>query len=141
MNRWLLTLWRVLWGTQPETSDGYGQSLFDDVRSAARFRALAKQPLIWLSPTDYPGDVYADFPALERFGDRCFAYKRSEDEEWLIIDRCWHGWPDPPEFALLAFDSGKKIVTGYDFSDWPTAWIKPPETLNPPPSLTPAPQP
>lgn len=136
MIRRLLALWRVLWGTAPETGDGYGQSLIDDVRSAARFRSLAKQSIDWLPVEAYPGDAYKDFPEIDRFGDSCFAYRRADNEDWFIVDRFWHGFPDPPEFAFLAFDQQRQIVTGYDFADWPDRWSKPNDGRDPAPSPT-----
>jgi hypothetical protein len=121
----LKTYWRRVLGTERHSNDGYGQSLADDARSAIRFRKLSKQDLVWGPASDYPGNVAADFPILDRFGDGIFAYRAAAEEQWFIIDRLWHGFPDPPEFAFLAFDASKQIVTGKDFSTWPATWKRP----------------
>ena len=129
MIRYLINLWRTARGSSPESYDGYSQSLADDVRAAIQFRALAKQQVIWDSVSSYCGDACADYPMLDRFGNGIFAYHATREGDWFIIDRIWHGWPDPPEFAFFAFDTDKRIVTGQDFGDWPSAWTKPSETL------------
>lgn len=121
----LRNFWRYILGGSPEDQDGYGQTMLDDARSALRFRAVSRQSISWSTLKAYRGDADMDFPVLDRFGDDIIAYYRNQEEDWFIIDRVWHGWPDPPQFAFFAFDAQKRIVTGQDFSNWPEAWIKP----------------
>lgn len=125
MTGWFAELWRAVWGSADATDDGYGQSWLDELRASVRFRALKKQRLAWRPPGDWPGDAMTDFPLLAKFGDGIVAYWREGDEDWFIIDRIWHGWPDPPEFAFLAFDAQRRIVTACDFNDWPATWTRP----------------
>lgn len=127
MIRSLLDLWRAVWASPSETDGGYGQSWLDDVQSARRFNALARQPLVWLPSCAYAGDVYADFPIIEKFADFVLAYRQDEEGDCFILERVWHGWPDPPEFALVTFDRDKRIMCGHDFDAWPELWTKPPE--------------
>lgn len=139
MFRRVFDLFRSVWRPAPETSDGYGQSWVDDVRSATRFRSLSREAIVWQSAEDWPGDVNAAYPVLlGRFGDGIVGWHRTGAErgadvgdwqDWFVIDRMWHGFPDPPEFAFLAFDADGTIISGHDFSDWPPVWIKPASKL------------
>lgn len=43
-------------------------------------------------------------------------------ETWLIGERLWHGWPDPPQWAFWALDETGAVVCAADFDDWPSAW-------------------
>ncbi len=121
----LSIIWHFIWGIPSESQDGYGQNMLQDLRSALRFRAVSRQTISWSSIKAYRGDASIDFPVLDRFGDGIIAYYRNQEEDWFIIDRIWHGWPDPPEFAFFAFDSQKQIVTGQDFGCWPVTWTRP----------------
>ncbi len=120
----LAALWRAVFGPDPEPQDGYGQSLIDDIRSAHRFRALRRQAIVWQPPSQWPGNLDTDFPTLERFGDGALCWHSDGGETRVIIDRMWHGWPDPPEFAIFAFDSERQIVWATDFMTWPQAWAR-----------------
>ena len=120
----LINVWKGFWGTDAPAQDGYGQSVMDDLRSARRFRRLRKLPIIWQAPDQWPGDIDADFPILDRFGDGVIAWHQADTETWIIIDRLWHGWPDPPEYAWLVFDQEGQIIAGYDFDTWPKAWAR-----------------
>jgi hypothetical protein len=135
MFRRIFDLLRAVWGPTSGTLDGYGQSWVDDARSAKRFRSLSRSAIVWQSADDWPGDVNAAYPILlDRFGDGIVGWYRAKVsqnfdsnrwEDWFVIDRMWHGFPDPPEFAFMAFDASGKIISGHDFDDWPASWIKP----------------
>lgn len=120
----LINFWNAFWTTDAELHDGYGQSLMDDLRSARRFCKLRKQSIIWQAPDQWPGDIYAQFPSLDRFGDGIVGWHEAVSQTMIIIDRLWHGWPDPPEYAWLMFDEGGRIIAGYDFNTWPQTWVK-----------------
>jgi hypothetical protein len=106
----LAGLWRNLVGSGLEPDDGYGQSVFDDIGSARRLRALKRKTIIWLAPATWSGCIRTDFPILDRFGDGAL---------------CWHGWPDPPEFAIFAFDIERRIIWAVDFDHLPECWALP----------------
>jgi hypothetical protein len=120
----LADLWRAVFGPDPEPHDGYGQSLIDDISSSRRFRALRRQAITWHPPRDWRGELAADFPILDRFGDGVLCWHSEDGEDRVIIDRMWHGFPDPPEFAIFAFDAEKRIVWATDFYWWPKTWVR-----------------
>ena len=51
-----------------------------------------------------------DPPTMHAFGRR-----------WVVRDRMWFGWPDPPEFVAIAFD-GDEVWAAADFDNWPRKW-------------------
>ncbi len=87
----LVDLWRAVFGPDPQSHDGYGQSLVDDIRSARRYRALCGQAVIWQRPDQWAGDIETDFPILDRFGDGVLCWHADGNETRVIIDRMWHG--------------------------------------------------
>jgi hypothetical protein len=120
----LLEMWRAVFGPDDAGNDGYGQSLIDDIRSARRFRALRRQAIEWHPPSDWRGNFASDFPILDRFGDGVLCWHSANGEDRIIIDRMWHGWPDPPEFAIFAFDEARAIAWATDFHHWPETWVR-----------------
>ena len=40
----------------------------------------------------------------------------------MALERFWHGWPDPPEFAFFAFVPDGSVWAAADFADWPECW-------------------
>jgi hypothetical protein len=122
----LAELWRTLVGSGPELRDGYGQSLLDDIASARRFSLLKRDAITWQPPGSWPGRLEDDFPILNRFGDGALCWSSGAGENRIVIDRMWHGWPDPPEFAVFAFDVERRIVWATDFDYWPERWERPP---------------
>ena len=114
-------LWRWLVG--PETDDGFGQSLFDDLRYLRRFRACRAQPIAWRQPTAQQARRWEAHPIVGRFGD-LLAVATLDGRDWILRQRLWHGWPDPPEFAWFVLE-GDAIWAAADVDRWPAAWTKP----------------
>ena len=103
------------------TGDGFGQSLADDLRFLWRLRQLRRQALSWRRPTVEEERRADTHPVIGRFGDGTHAV-RDGDGRWFVVrDRMWHGWPDPPEFALFVLD-GDAIWCAADFDGWPGRW-------------------
>ena len=102
-------------------ADGYGQSLADDLRSASRFRRARREPLLWRRPT--PEEAAADRAdlLLSRFGDDTVAKRDGEGRRWTVLENDWHGWPDPPRYALFAME-GDRVWMAANFDRWPRRW-------------------
>ena len=64
-------------------------------------------------------------PELETLGDFLWLAPDIEDELWLLIERVWNGFPDPPKYAFLAFDLGGALMIAKDFDHLPTGWTLP----------------
>jgi len=64
-------------------------------------------------------------PALEQLGDFLFLAPAIDDELWLLIERVWNGWPDPPTYGFMAYDLEGQLLTGVDFDRLPRKWQLP----------------
>jgi hypothetical protein len=62
-------------------------------------------------------------PELETLGDFLFLAPGIEDELWFLIERIWHGFPDPPKYAFLAYDLNGQLIVAKDVDRLPGAWI------------------
>lgn len=99
--------------------------LIDLFRFRARRRAEALfepvcMPARWRWSYDSRFEPYAD--GVEWVGRPAGA--RFAGEVWLIADRIWHGWPDPPEFAFWALDEDQAVRCAADFDAWPRSWAR-----------------
>ncbi|MDP3737878.1 MAG: hypothetical protein Q8R02_10835 [Hyphomonadaceae bacterium] len=112
-------------------------------------RALAKT-LNWEPPNhdDYPGSIpdhaWEAWRAFEGIAARSIQWRKvdatswrkahdadwspdfeaaSEGEHLLLIQHDWHGFPDPPEWALHVMDGGEKVARCLGcFDTWPETW-------------------
>ena len=101
-------------------------------RQLTGFTDRAALPLEWKKPVDI-GRVDE-----KRFGmeDEWFSgldvefYAVHEDEDYVLMQLIWHGFPDPPEWRLASRRSGKYDQQweewGY-FTNLPIAWKFPKE--------------
>ena len=124
----------ALFGSSNEREDGFGQSLADDVRYRSRFRSLTKRELVWGQPTGDDAKAIMAHPLLRRFGDDVRGAATIDGRISYVLENDWHGWPDPPRYALFAFerdndpfdgcdaDWPKRIWAGASFDRWPGRW-------------------
>lgn len=108
----------------PETGDGFGQSIADDLRFLHRFRACRRQPIAWREPCDVERKAIDAHPIVGCFGDWTIGIADVDGRRWIVRDRDWFGWPDPPEYVFFALE-GDTIWAGADFHNWPRAWTRP----------------
>ena len=101
--------------------DGYGQSLFVDLRNAMRFRKLARRSLTWRKSTETERAAMRADHGIGRFADNLVALTEIDGMAAAILDRDWFGWPDPPQFALFVIADGG-LWLAKDFAAWPPAW-------------------
>jgi hypothetical protein len=108
-------------GTPPVEPDGFGQSTIDDLRFTLRFRRCRRMAVCWRVPTTEEARAIEADPILGRFGDVTIALAEVDGRRWLVRERDWHGWPDPPRYVFFAMD-GTDVWAGADFDWWPSAW-------------------
>ena len=114
------------------TDDGLGQSLAEDARWLLRFRLAKRMPVTWRRP-DLAEIAWWD-DRFGRFAEFVYAVAEVEGRRWAVLERTWHGWPDPPEYAWFAVDADDRVWAARDFDWWPAAWVAPPPlTTSPPP--------
>jgi hypothetical protein len=51
---------------------------------------------------------------------------------WVVGERDWHGYPDPPRFVIVGFDAAGKVKAADDLHGWPKAWAAPAGTVGQP---------
>ncbi|MEL6978893.1 MAG: hypothetical protein AAGM38_09465 [Pseudomonadota bacterium] len=99
------------------------KDLIDLFRTRARRGAAASfapvcMPARWRWGYDPRFEPYSDgIEWIGRPSERRFA-----GELWLVGDRLWHGWPDPPEFAFWALGRDGDVRCAGDFDGWPRLW-------------------
>ena len=100
-------------------------SLTRKLKLEKAFRERTARAAAWrgASPAEY-GWLKTQ-PELEQFGEFLFLASDIEDELWLLIERTWHGFPDPPQYAFFAFGADDKLIVGMDLDDLPEAWVMP----------------
>jgi len=96
-----------------------GQGFWIDLLWRRRFRSCATRPCDW-QPAD--PQLLSDRPELLRFADWPFASTRVEDQRWVVLERLWAGFPDPPRYVFFALKPDGTIWAARDFHDWPAAW-------------------
>jgi len=89
------------------------------------FRARKKRQVAWRNATPQERDWLKGQPELEPLGDFLLLAPSVEDELWLLIERIWNGWPDPPMYAFLAYDQDYRLILGKDFDVLPRTWTLP----------------
>ena len=56
------------------------------------------------------------------FGDGLHAVADADGRSWVVTERDWFGWPDPPRFAVFAFEPNGSVWMAFDFNTWPHCW-------------------
>lgn len=107
-----------------QDGDGIGQSLLKDIVWQWRFWRSRRADIPWQRPTAQDERRFAAFPALGRFGDFTIAAADFELKHWVVRERAWSGWPDPPTFVVFALKD-ETVWMARDFEDWPPGWRKP----------------
>ena len=100
-------------------------SLLRGVRYWGGFRMRAKRATAWQQASPAELEWLKGQPVLERLGDFLFLAPTVEDELWLLVERTWNGFPDPPKFAFLAYDLGDELILAKDFYHLPARWTLP----------------
>lgn len=121
--------------------------MLEDLLFWARFRARRRaaavfqpvcMPARWRWGYDPRFEPYSD--GIEWVGRP--SAPRFQGEVWLVGERLWHGWPDPPEFVFWALAAGDApngpnrrtaqetkdaraaLRCAADFDAWPAAWTR-----------------
>jgi hypothetical protein len=96
------------------------------------FHALAQLPIQWIPIPwkTFPDDgIFGHGKDWLSSVDAAF-YATFDDEDLLLIDNTWSGWPDPPRWGLASRPHGQNDLEwnrwGH-FPDLPVAWSVPAE--------------
>lgn len=99
-------------------------SLAQDLIWSLRFRRRRRRSVEFRRPCWPAFTRWSYDPRFERHTDGIDWLTRSGEEFWLVGERLWHGWPDPPQWAFWALDAEQRLIAAADFDLWPPAWIR-----------------
>lgn len=105
--------------------DGLGQNLAEELRWWRRFRRARRSPLSWRAPGVEENREILTHPTMKRFADAAVALAEWEGRRWIVLERDWHGWPDPERYVLFVLEN-EEVWLAWDFAQWPDAWGEPP---------------
>ncbi|WP_034158791.1 hypothetical protein [Sphingomonas sp. ERG5] len=96
------------------------------------FHRRATTPIVWQRlpwKTFPPEGIFGEQEDWFRAADVEF-FASFGGEDLLLIQNCWFGWPDPPEWGLASRPGGEGVdwARWGHFRDLPTSWEMPNET-------------
>lgn len=110
------------WRGRPHVDQaGFGQSWLDDISFRLRFLRARGRPVMWRAPSDEERRVIDHHVILSRFGDTTLLVADVDAQRWIVRERDWWGWPDPPRYVFFALHQGA-IHAAADFDGWPSCW-------------------
>jgi hypothetical protein len=112
----------VVLGPDPDPHAGFGQGVVDDLRFMWRFQRRRRRSVEWRIPTQVEARSIENDAVLGRFGDMTIAISEMDGRRWIVRERDWHGWPDPPRYVFFALDPNGAVWAARDFDWWPRAW-------------------
>ena len=89
------------------------------------------QAVTWRFPTVVEQKSFEVHQILKTYAEFLVAAADVGDESWVLMERVWHGWPDPPRWIFIAFDPQGRTVCGCDFDHIPTTWTMPEGAIQP----------
>ncbi len=101
--------------------DGLNQSWFTEILWSFRFRQCRRRVIQWRLDAEAFERAVTVLPRLGDFGDRTYATAQVSGQTWIVRERFFHGWPDPPRFAFFSLEDNR-LWAAADFADWPVAW-------------------
>lgn len=107
------------------SEDGLGQSLLKELRWWWRFRRARRSALAWRTPSIEESREIPEHPTMGRVADAAVALAEWEGRQWIVLERDWHGWPDPERYVLFVLER-EEVWLAHDFDRWPDAWGEPP---------------
>lgn len=105
----------------PDEIDGMGQSWLTEIRQYWRFVKCRRKAVVWQSNIEAIEHDTQLMRELLRFGDETVASACVAGRHWIVRQRDFYGWPDPPRFVFFAIE-GDRIWAAADFHDWPAKW-------------------
>ncbi|MBB1178303.1 hypothetical protein DSM05_03935 [Pseudomonas sp. FW305-3-2-15-E-TSA4] len=95
--------------------------LMNDKRANERLRRTVE----WRTPTSTEQKAFEAHRTLKTYADFLVAAVETDDESWILMERVWHGFPDPPRWIFIAFGPDGRTICGGDFDHIPTNWTMP----------------
>lgn len=87
--------------------------------------------VVWRIPTEVEQKSFEWHRTLKTYAEFLVAAADVGDESWILMERVWHGWPDPPRWIFIAFDPQGQHICGGDFDHIPANWTMPEGAIQP----------
>lgn len=82
----------------------------------------------WRLPTATEQAAFAAHRRLSKVADSLIAVADVGGESWILMDRIWAGFPDPPAYAFFAYCADGSTICEADLDDLPRTWRLPERT-------------
>ena len=79
----------------------------------------------WRLPTKTEKSAFSSHRRLAKLADFLIAVADAGDESWILLERVWAGFPDPPAFAFLAYRSNGETICEADLDRPSPLWRLP----------------
>ncbi|MBO6604345.1 MAG: hypothetical protein JJ938_09025 [Roseicyclus sp.] len=103
--------------------DGLDQSWLTEILWLWRFRQCRRRAVRWRLNNEMFERAAMALPRLRDFGNETYGTAEVSGQIWIVRERYFHGWPDPPRFFFFAMSDGS-IWSAADFADWPVTWCR-----------------
>ena len=80
--------------------------------------------MAWRPPTISDKSRFGAF--ADAFADVFHAIAESAGEVWLLYERDWFGFPDPPRYVVVALSADGAVIAADELNTLPRAWTFPP---------------
>lgn len=79
----------------------------------------------WRLPTATEQDEFLKHRRLSKIADWLIAAADVGQESWLLLERTWSGFPDPPPFAFVVYRSDGERICEADLDQPSPVWRLP----------------
>jgi hypothetical protein len=79
----------------------------------------------WRRPTSVELEAFSKHRRLSKVADALIAAADVDSESWILLERDWSGFPDPPPFAFFAYASDGKTICEADLEQPSPSWRLP----------------
>ena len=100
-------------------------SLYGEPLGRAEAEKRLSLAVVWRLPTRIEQEAFAAHRRLSRLADFIIAVADAGDESWILLERVWAGFPDPPAFAFLAYRSTGETICEADLDQPSPSWRLP----------------
>ena len=79
----------------------------------------------WRLPTTTERSAFSAHRRLSKVADSLIAAADVSGESWILLERDWSGFPDPPPFAFFAYRSNGETICEADLDQPSPLWRLP----------------
>ena|GEM_PF-6795005 len=79
----------------------------------------------WRRPSAAEADAFAKHRVLPELADVLIAAADPGDESWILLERDWFGFPDPPRFEFIVYRADGATLCQASLDRLPPSWRMP----------------